>query len=1731
MVFLPLINNIALLVTLSILYNLIARKWDYKTYQHRLLAGLLFGVVTIAGMMNPLKLMPGVIFDGRSIILSVGGLFGGPITAAISAVISGAYRIYLGGAGTTMGVSVITTSALIGVGYHYLRERYPSSVRTGFLYLFGLVVHINMLILTATLPSSISKEVLQTIALAVLTLYPLGSLLVCIMFLQQESRLKAIRSLKESEENYRILVEKASSIILKLDRLGRIVFINSFAEKELGYRSEELIGRFAAGNIISTRDIPFRDFTEMIEELFHRPETHSMFETEVICKSGERKWVSWTYKIIHDDNDKNLLEVLCVGNDVTLKKKAELALVESEKKYRSLHESLMDGFVRIDMDGFIVESNRSYQEFTGYSPEELRKLRYQDLTPPKWHAFEQSIVQQEVLLMGYSRTYEKEYIRKDGTIIPIELRTYLITDENAKPTGMWAIVRDITERKKAEKTIKDNEKRLRSILRAAPVGIGVVKNRVILEVNDRLCEITGYARDELINQNARILYTSDEEYSYVGTEKYRQIDERGIGTVETTWRRKDGRVINIILSSSPQDVSDLAKGVTFSALDVTELKEIEQELQEESAKLKDIIEFNPISIQVVDKDGYTLKVNQAYTRLFGGTPAAGHTIFNDPIIQSSGLLNELLRVKQGEVVNIPEFKYNAHDVFPDQPDNPIWLKLIAFPLFNSRRRVDQVILMHEDISHRKLADQAIAQSEAKFRSMVELAVDAILIGNSSGVIIDANQKAVELTGYPPDELVGKSINLLFSEEELRKVPFRYDLLKEGRAVRNERLLTRSDGSTVQIEMNTKLMPDNTYQTFIRDVSERVKSERKIRENELKFRTLFETSNDSIFLMDNGTIVDCNQKACEIFACSKTDLIGHTLHEFFPERQPDGRLSAERADELIRETLAGNSQFFEWAHTTKGGSPFDAEVSLNRFEIDGKVFIQAIVRDVTERKKADIALKQSEMLHRNLVANSPMGMHFYALDPNDALIFAGANPAADKLLGIDHSLLVGKPLEEAFPGLAGTEVPSRYKEAAINGITWEAEQIAYTDSRIEGAFELRAFQTSYRKMVAVFMDISERVKAQEALRESEKRFRTVITRTPVVFFTTDRNGVFTLSEGQGLTLLGLKPGEVVGLSVFDVYKDYPLIQECIRNALGGNEVRSDLHVGSCTFDTIVSPIISEKNEIDGVIGVATDITVRKIAEVALKEKTDELDRYFTGSLDLLCIADTNGYFRRLNPEWERTLGYSIDELIGTKFLDYVHPDDLKGTLEAISTLSRQQSILNFVNRYRCKDQSYRWIEWRSYPSGNLIYAVARDITERKLAEERLIENEKLLKQQNEEYLAINEELNESNQRIREMNEKLIRATEKAQESDRLKSAFLANMSHEIRTPMNGIIGFCDLLQRENLKKEQIDTYVGIIVRSSNQLLSIINDIIDISKIEAGQVTLNPTTFHPQRVIEEIGDLFSANASSKGLHLDVRMQNNDMPAISADQTKIKQVLSNLVNNAIKFTDKGTIEIGCQVEAGYLQFYVKDQGIGIAPENHQYIFERFRQVEGANTNSMAGTGLGLAISKSLIEMMGGIIWVESELGKGATFRFTIPMVVTPVALAEESKASNTDGYMDLTGKTILIAEDEQTNRLYLQSLLERTRVRVVEAQNGLEAVAAIKASLPIDLILMDIKMPLMDGEQAARKIKSINPTIPIIAQTAYALPDEQEKIMASGFDGYITKPINPIELFRQVMKYLAD
>jgi PAS domain S-box-containing protein len=535
-------------------------------------------------------------------------------------------------------------------------------------------------------------------------------------------------------------------------------------------------------------------------------------------------------------------------------------------------------------------------------------------------------------------------------------------------------------------------------------------------------------------------------------------------------------------------------------------------------------------------------------------------------------------------------------------------------------------------------------------------------------------------------------------------------------------------------------------------------------------------------------------------------------------------------------------------------------------------------------------------------------------------------------------------------------------------------------------------------------------------------------------------------------------------------------------------------------------------------LAAEETARKSLEL-LRQSEEKYRRFFENAQDVFYLTDTEGRILEISPSIKRYSGYKPEELIGKQIESiYLNPFD-KDVLHKI--LSSKGGITDNVVRLKIKDAGAVYVS----ASVQMLYGAdgspigvegsMRDVTQRFVTEEKLKATGKLLLKQNKQYIKLNEEL------------KI--AKEKAEESDRLKTAFLANMSHEIRTPMNGIMGFSMMLADPGLTQTERDSYVKIVNSSCDQLLHIINDIIDISKIEAGQIDLAETTFDLNLLLGEILSFHSESVREKGIEmLSVPLSGFDDSEIiiKSDRTKLRQILDNLISNAIKFTGSGKITLRCCRDEDYLLFEVEDTGIGIQKEDQEAVFHRFFQAETSLSRAQSGTGLGLSITKAYVELMGGKIWLRSEPGMGSTFAFTVPYN----KFISTEKLNNTIQVHDFSGihPTVLVVEDEEINRLYIAEILKKVSTTVF-AKTGMEALEKLDQHPEIDLILMDIKLPDINGLELTRIIKAMKPDIRVVAQSAYALAGDKEKAVEAGCSGYITKPLKRESLLDLISSHI--
>jgi PAS domain S-box-containing protein len=545
------------------------------------------------------------------------------------------------------------------------------------------------------------------------------------------------------------------------------------------------------------------------------------------------------------------------------------------------------------------------------------------------------------------------------------------------------------------------------------------------------------------------------------------------------------------------------------------------------------------------------------------------------------------------------------------------------------------------------------------------------------------------------------------------------------------------------------------------------------------------------------------------------------------------------------------------------------------------------------------------------------------------------------------------------------------------------------------------------------------------------------------------------------------------------------------------------------DNVRERTVKLDNSRSALLYMLKDIEKARKKLSSAKEYTDNIIR---SMIETLIVMDTKGVIQKVNKSTSDLLGYSEAELIG-KHISYIFPEKGKNAINKLIVDFLEKNIITNIERtYLTKDG----IEIPVIFSGSVmkeadnmiqgIVCVASDITIRKKHEK---------------------EVQDQNKKIEQTNIELIEALHKAEESDKLKTAFLQNMSHEIRTPLNGIVGFSQLLSSKNYPEANKLEIAKLVERSSFRLIELVNNILDIAKIETGQVNINSTAFNLNGFMRELKDFFELFVKEKKLTLDYQNSlEDDECIIFLDKEKLHQIMVNLINNSIKFTNEGGVIFGYTIQKNLIEFFVRDTGVGIPEEMQERVFDRFTQADVALTRNYEGSGLGLSICKGLTELLGGKMWLKSAMGKETTFYFTVPYLPTNMKNGQGGSA-----LFDLEKirkkLKILVAEDDEINFKFVEYLFLHSKHNLTWAANGQEAVDLFIHKDDFDIVLMDLKMPIMSGYEASTIIRSRFSDVPILALTAYAFEEDKQRALDAGCTDFLQKAYKKDDLFEKIIK----
>ncbi len=1150
-------------------------------------------------------------------------------------------------------------------------------------------------------------------------------------------------------------------------------------------------------------------------------------------------------------------------------------------------------------------------------------------------------------------------------------------------------------------------------------------------------------------------------------------------------------------------------------------------------------------------------------------------------------------------------------------------------------------------------------SEGKMlRKILATANEGIWLIDNAAVTVEVNDTMCRILGRPREQIIGHGI-FDFTDEENARI-FREQVARRarGEAGSYEIALLRPDGNLVSCHFSANPLLDEEGAkiaafAMVTDITDRARKEEK-------FRAVFNAPQDAVFFFDETGIRDVNDAAVRMLGYdTAADLLGRRPHEFSPEFQPDGLSSRQKEPVIVGEVQQKGSLRFEWLHRKRTGEVIPTEVSLSVANLDGKPGLLAIVRDLTERKKAEEALAASERKTRRILETCSEG--FWTIDNmaittevNDALchivgrtrdqiigrsifdftdeencrIFReqlarrakGESSSYEiSLLRPDGSLVPcivsGTPLYDEHGVKIGafamfTDITDRKRaeeesklrnillstqqEVSIDGILvvdekgkmisfnrrfvdmWgipqdvvesksderalqsvlgklvdpeefinrvrylyehrsetSREEIALLDGRVFDRYSapMLGGDAKYYGRVWYFRDITDRKRAEDALHESERRLASIIDLMPDALIIIDRNGRVVAWNKATEALTGVPAADILGKGDYEYALPFygirrPILidlvqlpQEDLEEKYASikrdgpvliGEARLPLGGRGAYLQGRARVLNDENGAYAGAIEIVHDFTERKRAEDDLQDRLMFQQALLNSLPHPMFIKDAKARFLGCNAAYERAFGVTSASLQGKTVLDleYIpeadrrrfHAEDTAAISDA-SRLSYQLPIAYADGQTHVTLYSVDGFRLADGRPGGLIGLLV-DITEREQLEEDL--------------------------RV---------ARRKAEEATAAKSAFLANMSHEIRTPMNAILGMTELALDTDLTLEQRD-YLNTVKSSADALLNLINDILDFSKIEAGKIELDRVEFLLRDTIADTLNPLGLRASSKGLELTYEVQPNVPDALVGDVYRLRQVLVNLVGNAIKFTERGEVAVSLRQLDGaarevVLEVAVRDTGAGISSDQLGRLFRPFEQVDASTTRKYGGTGLGLAISRQLVELMGGGLRAESQLGVGSTFTFTVRVGAgtarSPVGVQEATKL--------LAGKVALVVDDNQTNRRILVTMLDHWGLRALQAESAANALAALdrlsSAGQPVSLVITDLHMPDMDGFGLAEAIRA-NPRygdLPVMLLSSPAAPGDHPRCEELRIAARLLKPVKPSLLLDNILRVLVD
>ncbi len=1524
-----------------------------------------------------------------------------------------------------------------------------------------------------------------------------------------------------------------------------VEYVSPNVEQIFGFTPDEMQSpQYRYSNFIFPEDI--ERVASEVSKFIIRNENY--FEHEpyrIIGKNGKIHWVS-DYTVILRNDAGEITHYIGYLIDISELKSIEESLRESEENLFITLNSIGDGVIATDEKGMVTKMNPVAEKLCGWP---IADARGKHLTEVFKIINAQTrelvknpidIVMEKGVTVGLAN--HTILISKNGNEYHIADSAAPIKEKEGKIVGVILVFTDVTEEYNTQKIIEENEKRYRVVFQNSPVGIMLLyETGIIYDANEENAIITGYSIDELIDSDVRQLV--EPENVYLVDLNIKRILSGEIIEHEVISCRKDGSRCVLFLRETSILLPNGKQGVLSISSDITESKRLNDLLRESEEKYRFIAEnttdiitlldlnlkYTYISPAVLRRRGYTVEEAMLQKLEEAVSPETMKRVYQ---LLAEELANEASGTADPNRSRSLELEQYCKD------GSTIWVDISLSLTRDANGTATGIFAVSRDITERIKSREALNESERRYKTLFEAANYAIFL-MKDGIFLDCNQKTLLYFGCSKDEIIGHSpVNFSPAVQpdgrsSAEKAAEKIDAVLKGEPQVFEWAHQRRDGSvfSAEVSLNRVHLTAGTHiMALVQDITERKLAEEALRVSEERYRMLFNLLPYGCEVINPaGIITDCNPGAAKMLSYSKEEIIGQPITKFLDAA------SKQIFKEKFPRLLKGESQEAEIKMLRKDGKLLNILRASSPI-LDEKGNFAAVLAlsvDITERKQAEEALKEKEVFLQTIFDGILEPMH--VIDRNYKVLLS--NKKLLELKNVKQEDIRGKYCYEAYYERNELCGQCGSKEVFQTGKPNSLIKTLLMPNGTYRYFEVYSFPLlgengEVKQVLVMTKDITERKQAEGALltakEKAEKNERQYFDLYTLIRLMSDTmpdmlwaknlkseyiftnkafcTGLLNATDteeplGKNDMFFALRQrnsqpdnpewhtfGEICRDSDADTLEAMKPMQFDEFGNVKGKFLFLDVHK---------APLYDSDGQLIGVVGSARDVTAAKAAENQLRKLSWAVEQ----SPASVVITDIKGTIEYVNPKFTEITGYTSEEAIGQS------PRILKSGDQALEVYTELWETISAGKEWKGelhnkkKNGELYWESVLISPIKNekeeILYflGVKEDITEKKLIEQELIT-----------------------------------AKEKAEESDRLKSAFLANMSHEIRTPMNGILGFADLLKEPDLSCDVQADYIAIIEKSGKRMLNIINDIVDISKIEAGLMKLDIKESNVNEQIEYTYTFFKPEAEAKGIELSFK---NSSPAkeatIKTDREKLYAILTNLLKNAIKYTEKGSIVFGYEKKGEYIEFYVKDTGIGIPKDRQEAIFERFIQADIADKMARQGAGLGLAITKAYIEKLGGKIWVESNEGKGSTFYFTLPY--NPEPASEVDRQPEPSEKNETVRKLkILIAEDDEASEILISINIKEFSKEIIKVRTGSGAVESCRNNPDIDLILMDIQMPDLNGYEATREIREFNEEVIIIAQTAYALTGDKEKALEAGCNDYIAKPVNKDDLYALIQKYFS-